>query len=247
MRSSLGPSGRQDQRQLPVPVEASRPLRPRPPAVRFHWTVVPDTLVATFLVPSLIYAWRFFGWRISLPTLLLIAVLSWWIWMRAWVFLEKRPWPHERLSEWLSFKFLISSFFGVIWITLLTASGSLDRATQGATPLPEWHLPGWAVLCLVGPLSIRAVQVTLPLVRPRRPGVLPPSSGLKLIEEPRALGGGPPSPLPHGACCPYCGMEFLGTEEVSLCPRCETPHHSDCWREARVCTTYGCGQATRDW
>jgi len=39
--------------------------------------------------------------------------------------------------------------------------------------------------------------------------------------------------------CPYCG-ERLERGALTLCPVCETPHHQDCWREARSCTTYGC-------
>lgn len=42
--------------------------------------------------------------------------------------------------------------------------------------------------------------------------------------------------------CPYCG-EALGARPVHVCPHCKTPHHLECWRANRGCTTLGCRSA----
>lgn len=49
-------------------------------------------------------------------------------------------------------------------------------------------------------------------------------------------------PLPvraAGGECRVCGTG-LATQVVG-CPRCETPHHADCWEYAGGCSTYACG------
>lgn len=40
--------------------------------------------------------------------------------------------------------------------------------------------------------------------------------------------------------CPYCMMPILPNEEFIVCPKCNIPHHKDCWEENNGCTTYGC-------
>lgn len=40
--------------------------------------------------------------------------------------------------------------------------------------------------------------------------------------------------------CPYCMMPILPNEEEIICPKCNIPHHKDCWEENGGCTTYGC-------
>ena len=42
--------------------------------------------------------------------------------------------------------------------------------------------------------------------------------------------------------CPYCG-EALGARPQNICRHCKTPHHSECWRANRGCTTLGCRSA----
>jgi hypothetical protein len=43
-----------------------------------------------------------------------------------------------------------------------------------------------------------------------------------------------------GKVCPYCRFPLKPGEAVQVCPSCATPHHLECWRENRGCTTYGC-------
>jgi hypothetical protein len=41
--------------------------------------------------------------------------------------------------------------------------------------------------------------------------------------------------------CPYCrGPVDTATDKVRICEECETPHHSDCYRENGGCTVFGC-------
>lgn len=42
--------------------------------------------------------------------------------------------------------------------------------------------------------------------------------------------------------CRVCGTELR--ERVVTCSRCRTPHHEECWRYAKQCSTYAC-KATR--
>lgn len=45
-------------------------------------------------------------------------------------------------------------------------------------------------------------------------------------------------PPPGGETCAVCG-DLLG-ERVRRCPRCETPHHQDCWTYNQGCAVFGC-------
>jgi len=38
--------------------------------------------------------------------------------------------------------------------------------------------------------------------------------------------------------CPVCGEEI--DSDMVFCCRCRTPHHLDCWKYTRRCSTYGC-------
>jgi hypothetical protein len=43
--------------------------------------------------------------------------------------------------------------------------------------------------------------------------------------------------------CPYCLTEIGADEETRVCPRCQTVHHRECWRENSGCTVFGCTAA----
>ena len=43
-----------------------------------------------------------------------------------------------------------------------------------------------------------------------------------------------------GRQCIICGEELKANDEVVVCPRCKSPHHADCWREAAGCGKHGC-------
>ncbi len=45
--------------------------------------------------------------------------------------------------------------------------------------------------------------------------------------------------------CPYCRGP-LQPSAAYPCPSCGTPHHTDCWRENRGCTVFGCQHAPSD-
>jgi len=132
---------------------------------------------------------------------------------------------------------------------------ALGRAARGLVELvASWALLAWfprvvaawmaegedqvARATLFGAGSL-LVLAGLRLVRRSRPQETP--------ADPDALpgtGGVSPLYLPEGdatdhARCPYCGAP-LGAGPRACCPRCETPHHPDCWREAGRCTTFGC-------
>jgi len=42
--------------------------------------------------------------------------------------------------------------------------------------------------------------------------------------------------------CPVCGqdVDVADTAVVTVCPRCETPHHRDCWDYTGGCAIFGC-------
>lgn len=46
--------------------------------------------------------------------------------------------------------------------------------------------------------------------------------------------------------CPYCRSNIVESEQVLMCPSCNTPHHTDCWEENKGCTVYGCDQVPPD-
>lgn len=43
-----------------------------------------------------------------------------------------------------------------------------------------------------------------------------------------------------GKICPYCQFPIESTEAIAICPRCEMPHHKECWNANGGCTTFGC-------
>jgi hypothetical protein len=45
------------------------------------------------------------------------------------------------------------------------------------------------------------------------------------------------------ATCPYCRAGLLAGEPSTACPRCETEHHAECYRENGGCTVFGCAGA----
>ncbi len=57
-----------------------------------------------------------------------------------------------------------------------------------------------------------------------------------------------PKPVyPVDCKCPVCttklGLEGDNVVELSICPRCSTPHHTDCWEYAGGCAIYGCRES----
>lgn len=46
--------------------------------------------------------------------------------------------------------------------------------------------------------------------------------------------------------CPFCHGLFSASQEVVVCPTCQTPHHKECWDENRGCTIFGCASAPPD-
>lgn len=59
-----------------------------------------------------------------------------------------------------------------------------------------------------------------------------------------------PTPSPHkkasvspyvGKTCPFCQYTIKPTDEISVCPECNTPHHAECVQmNEGKCTTFGC-------
>ncbi len=43
-----------------------------------------------------------------------------------------------------------------------------------------------------------------------------------------------------GKNCPYCQFPIKKESEVKWCPVCKMPHHIDCWKENKGCTTFAC-------
>ena len=43
--------------------------------------------------------------------------------------------------------------------------------------------------------------------------------------------------------CPFCGDAFGAEDSLVVCPDCKAIYHSDCWKENRGCSTYGCESA----
>ena len=47
-------------------------------------------------------------------------------------------------------------------------------------------------------------------------------------------------PLELGKQCGVCQTPIQPGEEVGRCPRCDAPHHVECWAENGGCATYAC-------
>jgi len=45
-----------------------------------------------------------------------------------------------------------------------------------------------------------------------------------------------------GKICPVCKQEFNELSQVTVCPDCGIPHHTECWEMNRGCSTFGCAQ-----
>lgn len=43
-----------------------------------------------------------------------------------------------------------------------------------------------------------------------------------------------------GTVCPVCMEKFLPNNEIVVCPKCKTPHHSYCWEYQGGCAVLGC-------
>ncbi len=39
----------------------------------------------------------------------------------------------------------------------------------------------------------------------------------------------------EGNKCPYCGKEFISSDDIVVCPECGTPHHRSCYKEHNAC------------
>ncbi len=46
--------------------------------------------------------------------------------------------------------------------------------------------------------------------------------------------------LVAGKLCPYCQNRIAVDSEATICPACNTPHHTECWNYNGGCTTFGC-------
>jgi tetratricopeptide (TPR) repeat protein len=46
--------------------------------------------------------------------------------------------------------------------------------------------------------------------------------------------------LVAGKLCPYCQNRIAADSEATICPACNTPHHTECWNYNGGCTTFGC-------
>jgi|GEM_PF-3281382 len=44
-----------------------------------------------------------------------------------------------------------------------------------------------------------------------------------------------------GKRCLVCYENFAPDEDILICPRCQAPHHKDCWFQISTCSRYGCG------
>ena len=42
------------------------------------------------------------------------------------------------------------------------------------------------------------------------------------------------------ALCPVCGTSFEEADVIKTCPRCESPHHQDCWDYCGGCAIFAC-------
>lgn len=43
-----------------------------------------------------------------------------------------------------------------------------------------------------------------------------------------------------GKICPFCRAEIKEGDDIKVCPTCNIPHHMECWKENKGCTTFGC-------
>lgn len=41
--------------------------------------------------------------------------------------------------------------------------------------------------------------------------------------------------------CPFCQSNIIEGENTIKCPRCNIPHHKECWIENGGCSIFGCG------
>ncbi|MFN6478269.1 RING finger protein [Nostoc sp. DedQUE07] len=49
-----------------------------------------------------------------------------------------------------------------------------------------------------------------------------------------------------GKTCQVCYENFAPDEKLIICPRCQAPHHQDCWFQIPICSRYGCGYPVRE-
>ncbi len=40
--------------------------------------------------------------------------------------------------------------------------------------------------------------------------------------------------------CPFCSSEIVGYINITLCSKCYTPHHEECWATNGKCSIFGC-------
>ncbi len=83
-----------------------------------------------------------------------------------------------------------------------------------------------------------------------RTGYIPPPTSAGTITSNQQVGN-PHTSSPHfhtatvtdsviGKTCPYCQTPIKPGAPVFVCSVCGIPHHTECWRENRRCTTFGC-------
>jgi RING finger family protein/uncharacterized protein UPF0547 len=50
----------------------------------------------------------------------------------------------------------------------------------------------------------------------------------------------PVGPNEEGRRCGVCQTAIAALESVGRCPKCDAPHHGECWAENGGCSSYGC-------
>ena len=45
-----------------------------------------------------------------------------------------------------------------------------------------------------------------------------------------------------GKICPVCKSNIAAIDNVTVCPECDMPHHTECWNMNGGCSTFACPQ-----
>lgn len=123
----------------------------------------------------------------------------------------------------------------------LTRGVTARLVDQGDSDGPMWavqlHVPGlapWVVRRCSLESDARDLLAQVESYLPER------AAGADLVKIFAPVSRQAPRPVrATGGACRVCGTG-LATQVVG-CPRCDTPHHADCWDYAGGCSTYACG------
>lgn len=112
-----------------------------------------------------------------------------------------------------------------------------ESDSDGSSHVVRLHVPGlapWVVRRFTSEVDARELLAEVQSYLPER------AAGANLVAEFRPVSRQAPRPVAAvGGACRVCGTG-LATQVVG-CPRCDTPHHADCWDYAGGCSTYACG------